>query len=118
MLPTMLRSVSRSMEYSSSTPFSISATRRSRLSELMMILFARRSQCRDFDFVIALIHRESPLQDMSGDRRRDAAAVMSALYHRANGITRMLERREAAEPCDGVFLAAISRLRAAGLAGH
>src|SRR4029453_4419628 len=38
MLPTMLRSLGRSMVYSSSTPFSRSATRRSSFSQLMTIL--------------------------------------------------------------------------------
>src|SRR5438105_12474652 len=52
----------------------------------------------------ASFQRKCALHDSSGDRSCDPAAVLTTLYHDRDDIFRLIERREATEPRNGVFL--------------
>src|SRR5437016_3429546 len=59
------------------------------------------------------VHRQCPLHDSSGDRSCDSSAVLTTLYHDRDDIFRLIERREATEPRNGVFLSVSTCLSSA-----
>ena len=67
---------------------------------------------------MARLHRQGPLEDAGGDRRRHRAAVRATLHHDGNRILRVIVGRETGEPRDRVLLPVRHRLRGTGLARH
>ncbi len=87
-----------------------------RLDHGKRIRFAGRGDPGELRFEFAFLHRQCPLEDTRGDRSRDGTAVLPALHHDHDGVTRVIVRREAAKPGDGVLLPVQHRLRGAGFA--